>query len=129
MEKFLKERTLYWLRKVKLEKMKELLQNYRPVPAPRTSHSTPTSTSSAAPPYPADNPGPMHSLPPQHQSPGYPVAPNPAVSLPPYQQHRPMPAPARNPHPFPAAAFTPYTNATPPRPAPYTGNMFNQHRY
>lgn len=133
-DEYLKQRTLYWLRKVKVEKMKELLQNYRPTAAPRTVHSTTASTSQPPAPQGASNfTSPLHSLPaqqqhppPQGSSPGYP--PNPSSSLPPYPQHSHMP----NPNPFPAAAYTPYPRPTITKPPPYVGsaaNRFNQHRY
>lgn len=127
-EKFMQDRTLYWLRKVKVEKMKELLLNYRPTPSPRTARSLPTSTppaiaSVSSPPYPGSSP--MQSLPAQHQSPGYPVG-LPTASLPPYPPTNAMPAPQKVTHPF---AYTPYPNAAPARPPPYAGPRFNQHRF
>ena len=133
-EQFVKQRTLYWLRKVKAEKMKELLMNYRPTAAPR--HNLPAATSSTAP-YPT--PSPLHSLPvhqqhPPHSSssssPGYP--PDPSSSLPPYpagQSAMPAPGPGRA-GPF---AYTPGfpKQSAPTRPAPYASshNSFNQHRF
>lgn len=73
-----KKRTLYWLRKVKAEKMEELVKNMRPVAAPRSPRH---SREHITPPYVAPMPG--HSLPPTvHQTP-YPPGPNPAHSIPP----------------------------------------------
>lgn len=115
-EKFFKDRTLYWLRRVKSEKMKELLAGYRPTPSPRTLRSTPSSGKS---------PAPMQSLPPQ-PTPGYPTSQSTA-SLPPYPSNN-VSMPTPNPGPFPAAA---YARGPPIRPS-YSGsgaNAFNQHRY
>ena len=131
---FQEKRTLYWLRKVKAEKMEELLKNMRPVAAPRS----PRTSRQPNPPYVAAMPGgprpnPAQSLPPPHHMP-YPPDPrrpsNPGVSMPPYHQGGPqMPMPQG--HPFPAAAFSSYyrppaaqppyqpRGGTPPRPAPY----------
>lgn len=132
-EEFVKQRTLYWLRKVKAEKMKELIANYRPTPLPRTTApatSVPNSTSYTSP---------LHSLPPHHDS-GH--LPDPTVSLPPYPNQVRMPQPqVPSGGPFPSAAYTPYpSKQPPPRPAarqmppgpppPYGGQFrANQHRY
>lgn len=108
-EKFIELRTLYWLRKVKTEKMKELVANIRPTPAPRTFHNT----TGFLPP--------LQSLPAQsNPSPGY--SQEPASSLPPYPSQSTMPVPN---NPFPAAA---YTKPGPPKPAPYVPKI-NQHRF
>ena len=143
---FHEQRTLYWLRKVKAEKMEELLKNMRPVAAPRSprpsqpptnppyvapmpgvpqaSHSLPTAS------IPAHYPHPTHSVPPRHR------VSNPAQSMPPYhpsmpQMPMPQPQGPHQGHPFPAAAFTGYQppSGYPPRPpaqpAPYGGYPAN----
>ena len=146
-EDFIKQRTLYWLRRVKSEKMKELLQNSRPIPAPRKAHTSASALPAAN--VATTNPPPVQSLPPQHahpsSSPGYPS--EPTASLPPYPSRPVMPMPQQQHQagPFPAAAYTSYRNPAPPvarppsnpvppvpRPQPYGGhgyNRFNQHRY
>lgn len=131
---FQKQRMLYWLRKVKAEKMDQLIKNFRPVAAPRSPrpsrqnvdppylspmpqatpalHSLPVSTPQA--PYP-HNPHPAQSIPPHHDPRRM---SNPAQSMPPYPQHLPqMPVPQG--HPFPAAAFTGYPPPQRPARSPY----------
>lgn len=138
---FQAQRMLYWLRKVKAEKMEQLLKNMRPVAAPRSprpghpsvnppylapmtgnsihpntsSHSLPVSTHQ--PPYPPHNPHPSHSMHPMPAQHDPRRMSNPAQSMPPYPQHvSQMPAPQG--HPFPAAAFTGYPGVTPGYPPP-----------
>ena len=135
-ESFIKQRTLYWLRKVKSEKMKELI---RPVPVPRTVHKhTPTTTS----PIPTSYSTPLQSLPPQHSQPPS-RRPEPSSSLPPYppQPRMPMPQGGMGGMPMPRGGMpipqrvpvnsyygAGFANSVPVRPAPYA-NRFNQHRY
>ena len=140
---FQEQRSLYWLRKIKAEKMDQLLKNMRPVPAPRSSkqnavsppyispmptprHPQSLPSSSAHQPYPV---GPLHSIPPSHPDPRR--TSNPAHSMPPYPQRSPqMPVPPAQGHPFPAAAFSSYPSGgvtqgypppqqRPPHPHPY----------
>ena len=118
---FQEKRTLYWLRKVRAEKMDECLKNIRPVPAPRSSRPTP----SIPPPYVAPLPRPAHSLPvfaphqphgPPATSPVYSHMPHPAQSVQPYHQAPRMPMPGIPPqgHPFnPAAPFASYSGQMP----------------
>ena len=134
-EEFVAQRKLFWLRKVKTEKMKELLLNYRPTPSPRNIHKSSsenqmTSSNAQPPPYPS----PLQSLPVQHahSSTGYPDS-SPS-SLPPYPPRSSMPVPSRPTanQPFPAAAYTPYNSVPPQRPPAYAGpgpNRHNQHRF
>jgi hypothetical protein len=148
---FQEQRTLYWLRKVKAEKMEELLKNMRPTAAPRSPRPA---ISPATPPYIAPMPGipqpsrsfPTASIPTPYPHPGHSVPPrhrgsNPAQSMPPYhprmpQMSMPQPQPQGPPqgHPFPAAAFTGYQPPgvptgypprPPPHPAPYSSYPAN----
>ena len=123
---FIKQRSQYLLRKVKAEKLDELLKNRIPVPAPRTrTHKNPSNPVQSLPtPYPPDSrrmPDPAASLQPYSASPrgssgGMPVP------------HFPPPG-----HPFTPgyAAYSPqnmagsYQN----RPPPIPGYSYNQHRY
>lgn len=134
------KRTLYWLRKVRAEKMEELLKNIQPVAAPRS----PRPRASVPAPYVA----PMsHSLPvsthhhpsyPQGPAPpGYSHVPNPAQSIHPYHHQAPtrmpMPQPGVPPqgHPFnPAASYARYPGQMPypPRPVPPYGS-YHANRY
>lgn len=129
-EEFVKQRTLFWLRKVKSEKMKELLLNYKPTPAPRTIHNctSDSSMTSNTPPYPNSSSPSLHSLPPQSRAQSL---PDPAASLPPYpNQPGSMPSPDRSSLPFPAAAYTSYPKPVPVRPPAYSGpSRFAQHRF
>ena len=114
-EEFMRLRSQYWLRKVKAEKMDELIRSQHP--SPRSRPKRPPNPV-IRPPYvsPMPVPHPAHSLPPsQARSPGR----SPAQSLPPYA-HQPMPQPPVN-HPFPAAAFTPYQPPRPPQQPAHPG--------
>ena len=138
---FQEQRTLYWLRKVKAEKMEELLKKNRPVPSPRSPR---TPRQPVIPPYIAPMPGTHHaqSLPTSSLQTPYPPGPpvmsnpsrsippdsrrmsNPAQSMPPYHPRlpqMPMPQPPGPPqgHPFPAAAFSGYHPHPPGMPTPY----------
>ena len=116
---FQEKRMLYWLRKVRAEKMEELLKNIRPVPTPRSPR--PSSAKPAIPP-PYIAPMPAHSLPVSaaHHHPPYPHGPmqphmtRPNQSMAPYPHQVPqMPMPGG--HPFPHAAFAGYSGQVPPR--------------
>ena len=97
------QRTLYWLRKVKAEKMEQLLKNIRPVAAPRSPRP---SHPSANPPYLAPMQGnalhtstSSHSLPASsYHQPPYPPNPHPGNSV---YSMAPQPDTRRmsNPHP------------------------------
>jgi len=123
-EEFVKKRMLFWLRKVKAEKMRELLANYRPTPMPRASMPS----TSSMPMSPGNSfPSPTGSYPPQRFS-------DPAASLPPYPQNSssgmPNPQSSMGPRgPFTAASYSSVPASMPTRPPPYGGNRINQHRY
>lgn len=138
LESVIRQRQLYWLRKVKAEKMEELVKQKQPRPMPRSPRVPRAGPETSMPPYLAPLPqqNPTHSLPAHMQpQPPYPtdtrgaLNPSPAASLPPYQPPQmSMPQPSMPPgHPFPHAAFTPYQPRSPgqyprqppPRPAPY----------
>lgn len=129
-EEFLKLRTEYWLRKVKAEKMDELLKNRIPMPAPRSPRihhvpppSDPARSLPTSAPYPAD----ARRM------------PDPSASLPPYSSTSPtgrgMPLPRLPPpgHPFTPNYASPYhqgpVGSYPNRPPPAPGYPYNQHRY
>ena len=146
MEKFAVEvheqRVLYWLRKVKAEKMEGLLKSRRPTPVTRSPQP---SRAQVNPPYlsPMPNshpPPPTHSLPPTSHAVSYPHDPrrpsDPGQSMPPYYQaapRMPMPSMAPTRHPFPAAAFSYYRPPQQPypgpnKPAPYSGHGYQGYR-
>lgn len=107
-EEFLKLRTQYWLRKVKAEKMEDLLKNRQPKAAPRQPRV-------GGPPAPYRAPfqssNPMHSLPvvgPPHYPPDSRRVSDPPAPAPYPPGPSSMPQPHPTGHPFPAAAFTPY---------------------
>lgn len=133
-ESFIKQRTLYWLRRVKAEKMRELMASYRPTPLPRTAVPTTTIHNSTS------HTSPLHSLPPQHMLPPSHLS-DPTVSLPPYPARGGMPQPQiPSSGSFPVVAYPPHKQHV-PRPAarqghpgpppPYAGqySKMNQHRY
>ena len=140
-EEFKKQRVLYWLRKVKTEKMEELLKKKQPKPAPRSPRAN-KPTESIHPPYLAPlSTSPAQSLPVSaNLHPPYPAPrriSEPGQSLPQYQMPQPMPPSSM--HPFPAAAFTSYHpqpsnppypgRPQPPRPSPYGGHRFPYNSY
>ncbi len=114
-EEFVKQRTLFWLRKVKAEKMKELLANYRPTPMPRSSGPG-SSTSYTPSPTAGHFPDPTSSVPP------YPLAtnmPQPQSSLGGSVGH----------FSYSSVPASVPTRMPPPRPAPYGSQRMNQHRF
>ena len=119
-DEFLKLRTQYWLRKVKAEKMEDLLKNRQPKAAPRPQKvGGPPPRPPAPYRAPYQPPNPMYSLPvagPSHYSPDRRVS-DPAPAPAPYPSG-PSPMPQSHPtgHPFPAAAFTPYNPQHHPSP-------------
>jgi len=133
-KEFLDQRTQYWLRKVKAEKMVELLRNKQPKPIPRSPRNA-----RAPPVKPAPYLSPLAHSTPAQSLPASGTAPYPPgnrrvsdpapTPYPPGPSIMPQPAPPTG-HPFPAAAFTPYQpqphhsahypNHPPPHP-PYSG--------
>ncbi len=136
------QRSQYWLRKVKLDKFDDLAKNQRPVPAPRnrgppseglsTSYTGPQGSS-----LPVGSPSAMTA--PTQSLPPYPTAgisgmprpaqqPFPAAAYPGYQQPQQSvyPPPGQN-YPQPQPVRPGYSQAPPPRPAPF--NQYRQHRY
>lgn len=118
-EEFLKLRTQYWLRKVKAEKMEDLLKNRQPKAAPRQPKVGGPPPRPPAPyraPFQPSNP--MQSLPvvgPPHYPPESRRVSDPAPApYPPGPSSMPQPHPTG--HPFPAAAFTPYNPQHHPSP-------------
>lgn len=75
---FQEKRMLYWLRKVKAEKMEELVKNIRPVAAPRSSQNP---REHITPPYVAPLSGAAQSLPTTVNQTPYPPGPNPVHSI------------------------------------------------
>ena len=103
-DKFLEMRGTYWMRKVKSEKLDELLKNQRPTPAPRTLRTQPqpqvsTSPAQSLPPH-------MAGQAPYHVEPRRPSEPMPTASMPPraapyaVQPNVSMPHPPPPGHPF-----------------------------
>ena len=101
---FMDNRTVYWKRKVKVDKMDEILRqmpvnvtpknNTAPYPPSSSEQSFSPVYATIGTPYPANDP-PMHSLLPTHPAP-YPPSPGARRSLPTpslqYQQQQPTPA-------------------------------------
>ena len=127
-ENFLELRQTYWMRKVKQEKIEELLKNQRPTPAPRAVRTQP---------HPVD---PAHSVP-THLHPPYPMDarrpsdPVPGSSVPPpYSTHAAvsMPRPPPPGHPF--SSIQPsypgsYPSRQPMRPPGQSSYASYSHRY
>ncbi|XP_064391593.1 vacuolar protein sorting-associated protein 37C-like isoform X2 [Halichondria panicea] len=143
-ESLVKQRSEYWLRKVKLSKFDELSKNRRPVPVPRTRRppeATPPMSSLQSVGSPGRiSEGTTNSLPPYPMAPrGMPSQqPFPAAAYPGYQQggYRPpvaqgYPPPVAPGYPRPGyppvRPTTGYSQAPPPRPSSY--NQYRQHRY
>ena len=140
---YLHHRTVYWLRKVKSERLTELNRQppdppaARPFPSPSPSQSI----STGPPPYPASSPSPASSVQPTlygsypsrapqpTQSIPYPGSAqppsyrNPAQSIPPNSQqaHTPhsqsVPMSSQPPYPTPSQSIPPHTQPSYPPPA------------
>ena len=139
-DQFLELRQAYWTRKVKSEKLDELLKNLRPTPAPRGVRTPATATQL----QPLPHQHPAHSLPPhlQTQTP-YPMEqrrpsePTPMSSMPPpyaAQANVSMPRPPPPGHPFssiPPGYRPGYPMTRPPPPRPSVPNSYAPyaHRY
>ena len=140
-DQFLELRQAYWMRKIKNEKLDELLKNQRPTPAPRG----PRTPITAAQPHPLPPQHPAQSLPPHLQSQAlYPVEsrrpsePSPMSSIPPpyaAQSNVSMPRPPPPGHPFSSMppgyqpAGYPITRPPPLRPSVHNSYAPYAHRY
>ena len=132
-DKFLELRQTYWQRKVKSEKLDELIKNQRPTPAPRGPRTI-------AHPHPVPQ-NPAQSLPAhvQHQTP-YPMEPRrpseplPTTSMPPPYAAQPnlsMPRPPPPGHPFSSIppSYPGYPVRPPQRPPVHSSYAPYPHRY
>lgn len=116
-DKFLELRQKYWMRKVKAEKLEELLKNQRPTPHPRVPRTQPQ------PQVQMQNPAqslPSHM---QHQPAPYPVdsrrpsEPVPTMSIPaPYAARTNVPLAQPPPPGHPFSSVPPSYPGYPPRP-------------
>lgn len=140
-DQFLKLRQSYWTRKVKSEKLDELLKNQRPTPAPRGPR---TPVSMAPQPHQVPPQNPAHLLPAHLQTqapypvePRRPSEPSPMSSMPPpyaAQANVSMPRPPPPGHPFSSVppSYRPvagYPVRPPPRPPMHNSYTPYTHRY
>lgn len=140
-DQFLELRRTYWMRRVKCEKLDELIKNQRPTPAPRAPRTPVAAQPQLAVP---SQQHPSHSLPAhfQQQAAPYPIEPRrpseptPLSSMqpPPYsaQPNVSMPCVPPPGHPFssiPPSYHQGYPSRPPLRPPVLSSYTPYQHRY
>lgn len=136
-DQFLELRQAYWMRKVKSDKLDELLKNQRPTPAPRGARTPVTPTQPQ--PLPPQNPAqslPAHLQPSQAPYPVEPRRGSQPTPPPPYARRGPVSMPRLPPpgHPFSSMPpgyqpGYPMTRPPPPRPSAHNSYTPYPHRY